>query len=634
MQFGRYQCRWRQGPNQWAMVVMIAAGVLFGGVFANNGEALAQPPVLNVVYPPADRKVVDAQTFYVFGSTDPEATLRINGAPVDLEPNGAFLTMVTVPFGSSTVTVEAAKGGETARVTRTVTFPAPWTTSPVSPVTIENGRSRPAKNQVLQPGDVLKVFMKGSPGGKATFSIGNFKVNLPMVESTEYVERDSGEALFGDGTRTTLIRDVKGLYSGTYVVQPGDVVNSAIIGFKLVMPNGETATAVAPGRVTFESGAIPQIAEIVEEPGIVRTGPSMARTMHLPKGIRLWVAGQDGDFLKVRLALGVAGWVAAKQLKMLPPGTPVPYSSISSFRTIAMADRTQIRLYLSERLPFRVEQSTDPNRLILTVYGAAAATESILYDPADKLIREIKWSQPATDIYQLQIDLNVKQQWGFDCYYDKTELVLEVKKPPAQRSLGGPLAGKTIVVDAGHGGTENGAIGPTLLMEKEVNLGIALELRGLLEKAGARVVMTRVNDTTMELPDRVKIVTENRGDLLVSIHNNALSDGFNPWEVHGTSTYYYYPQSLPLARAIQRSLVEALKLPDYAVFYRNLAVARVTQMPAVLIEVAFMINPREEALLAKPEFRQKAAVAILKGIEDFFDLAAGSGVNDANGRNR
>ncbi len=603
-------------------MVVIAAGVLLGGVFANYDRAFAQPPVLHLVYPPADGQVVDSRTFYVLGSTTPDATLKVNGAPVELEPNGAFLTMVTVPAGASTLTLEASKGGETTRMTRSVVFPAPWTTSPVSPATIEKGRLRPAREQVLQPGDVLRVFMKGSPGGKATFSIGNFKVSLPMVESTEYVERDSGEALFGDGTKTTLIRDVRGLYSGTYVVQPGDQVNSAIIGFKLVMPNGEAATAVAPGRVTLESSAIPRIAEFVEEPGIIRTGPNTSRIMHLPKGVRLWVVGQDGDFFKVRLAEGVTGWAAVKQLKVLRPGTPVPFSTVSSFRTIAMPDRTQIRLYLSERLPFHVEQSDNPNQLTLTVYGAAAATESILYDPADKLIREIRWSQPAADAYQLQIDLNVKQQWGFDCYYDKTELVLEVKNPPARHSLGGPLAGRTIVVDAGHGGTENGAIGAALLMEKEVNLRIALELRELLEKAGARVVMTRVNDATQELPDRIKIAVENRGDLLVSIHNNALSDGFNPWEVHGTSTYYYHPQSLPLARALQRSLVEALKLPDYAVFYRNLAMTRITQMPAVLIEVAFMINPREEALLAQPEFQRKAAVAIVKGIEDFFDSAA------------
>jgi N-acetylmuramoyl-L-alanine amidase len=107
----------------------------------------------------------------------------------------------------------------------------------------------------------------------------------------------------------------------------------------------------------------------------------------------------------------------------------------------------------------------------------------------------------------------------------------------------------------------------------------------------------------------------------VSIHNNALPDGVNPFRNWGTSVYYYHPQSLLLAQSIHRRLLKALKLWDFGLFYDNLALCRPTQMPAVLVEPTFIMHPEEEALLRDPKFQNKIARAIVKGIEDFFKQA-------------
>jgi len=103
----------------------------------------------------------------------------------------------------------------------------------------------------------------------------------------------------------------------------------------------------------------------------------------------------------------------------------------------------------------------------------------------------------------------------------------------------------------------------------------------------------------------------------VSIHNNALPDGVNPFTNNGVSTYYYHPHSIELARSIQSEMIKATGLPDHGLFYGNLAVNRPTQYPAVLVECAFMMIPEQEAMLKTDRFRRKVAWAIVNGIAEF-----------------
>ena len=130
--------------------------------------------------------------------------------------------------------------------------------------------------------------------------------------------------------------------------------------------------------------------------------------------------------------------------------------------------------------------------------------------------------------------------------------------------------------------------------------------------------MTRMdNITPVALYERPIIANANEADLFLSIHNNALPDGVNPFENNGSSTYYYHPHSINLARNIQKELIKATGLGDYGLYHGNLAVNRPTQYPAVLIETAFMIIPEQEALLKTDKFRKKVAKAIAKGVEQF-----------------
>lgn len=226
-------------------------------------------------------------------------------------------------------------------------------------------------------------------------------------------------------------------------------------------------------------------------------------------------------------------------------------------------------------------------------------------------------------------------------------------KPNAQRliiSLTGPVAhrviaergevrvvlgtvsmpGLCVVVDAGHGGHDTGAVGRTGLMEKEVNLDIAQRVARRLEAMGVRVKMTRTDDAPVvpwdssnreehrrELQTRCSIADDCGADLFVSIHANARRS--NPHAVRGTETYYRKPDSRRFAEVVQDEVVRAAGLPDGGAKYhpQPIIVLYQTNVPAVLVEVGYLSNSADERLLAEPDFREQAAEGIVNGIKRY-----------------
>ena len=107
---------------------------------------------------------------------------------------------------------------------------------------------------------------------------------------------------------------------------------------------------------------------------------------------------------------------------------------------------------------------------------------------------------------------------------------------------------------------------------------------------------------------------ENALDVLLSVHNNSLPDGRDPLTEHGTSSYWYHPQSIALAHSINNGMVQDVGFPDFGSRFQNLALTRPSAMLACLAEVGFVINPEEYATLISPEGQQRAAEGLLKGL--------------------
>ncbi len=183
------------------------------------------------------------------------------------------------------------------------------------------------------------------------------------------------------------------------------------------------------------------------------------------------------------------------------------------------------------------------------------------------------------------------------------------------------LAGKVIVLDPGHGGSDPGAVGRVLgVTDAQVGLSEGLKLRDLLQAQGAKVIMTRESDIYVGLYDRPAVSNRAEADLFVSIHANS-SESTSP---RGIRVYYYAPESnanlyaqsyvrKELATKVSNALAAATG-NDSKVMTANYAVLRQNDRPCILIETGFLSNAEEEALLGDDKYLQTQAQAVCDGI--------------------
>jgi N-acetylmuramoyl-L-alanine amidase len=189
-----------------------------------------------------------------------------------------------------------------------------------------------------------------------------------------------------------------------------------------------------------------------------------------------------------------------------------------------------------------------------------------------------------------------------------------------------PLAGKKIMVDAGHGGSDAGAIGPGGGREADVNLAVATKLKDKLVALGAEVRMTRTTDSNVaypgasqreELEARVALANSWPAEVFISVHSNSAA---NP-EAHGTETYHSRnasQASKDLAKAVHAEMVPATGFRDRGVKSAAFYVITHTTMPGILVETGFISNAVEEKQLLNPEVQERMAAAISKGVEKVF----------------
>lgn len=328
------------------------------------------------------------------------------------------------------------------------------------------------------------------------------------------------------------------------------------------------------------------------------------RMAHLPKDMPLVINGEKNGFYRIYLNSITNGWINKTDVEQKSDvkndSTP---SKIIDFKIISEKDFCLYEFYLNKKTPFTI---TEENGLSLKLFNVSPDEKASCVLPKDFKIED------NTLIF------NTPQQrlFGYEGYYEDNTFIFKVRKEP-QINHKEPLKNLIIAVDAGHGGAECGAIGGGGDREKDINLAISKNLQQELEKRGAKVVMTRTDDNAVSLKDRVKIIRENNASISLSIHANALPDGADPIKTRGTSVYYYHNQAKPLAENILLSMTTQLGTQNDKTRQASLALVRPTNAVSVLIEVAYIINPDDYALLLDKDFQMKCAKTIADGIENY-----------------
>ncbi len=608
-----------------------------------------QSKEIEIIYPKDSQLVRAVDSTFILGNvTVPNVKhILINGHQVKVHKDGGFLAYLPIEPGLFTFNIKLpAQFIHTKSMKRstpdyfrklTVQVPEPLATISFDSLVITKEIDRPSGYLNLKSGDRLQVSFQGTPGCIATFSIPGIADSIPMAETSPRSQPYWGESVFGVGAVPDSLL-IKGIYTGYFDSPEGVLADSIELLYTLQYPRiknirkhlldstsfsiyyiyqigtrqNDSANFTSTYKLSINSNEFPFTVRFTDSVQTIRHGARKGYfSIFQPEGVEALVTGSEGNWYIAQLSAGQKAYVHKNSVEKLPNGILPPHSYISVIRSEGTDDNVKIELPLKGKHPFRIIQE-DRRTIKVQLFGVTTDTDWIRYDFSDKLIEIITWSQPEEELYEATIKLT-QDLWGYDSYYEGNTFYLQLTKPPKNIKK---LRGKTIVIDPGHS-SDKGSVGPTGYTEAEANLGLSLEIKKRLESKGAIVIMTRDDNSHVNLYDRPARAKKVEADLFISIHNNALPDGVNPFLNNGSSTYYYHPNSINLAKNIQYELLKATKLRDHGLYYGNLAVNRPTQYPAVLIETAFMIIPEQEAMLKTKKFRKKVAKGIVKGIEKF-----------------
>jgi N-acetylmuramoyl-L-alanine amidase len=598
------------------MKYLITVSLLLFHISAPGAEVL-----LNVVYPEAGQQLPTVDSTFIFGNVSLGAKLYINDLEVPVHKGGGWLAYLPVEHGEFVFNLTAVLDNDTSFLEIPVQIglsePDGFYTVPVIPFS-----PYPITDVVYSVGDVFEFSFKAPPGYRGWFRIDNSDSIEMLPERAP--EKIYPSNVFGESSAKESVSAYI-TYSGSYRLTAADTgLHSIFYGCEKTgdvtydMKDRIETFYVADSVLTVLPEFPPVIGVLSGRSQIIRTGPRLGyKLLYQPAGVKVHITGAGSEYYKIRLAESITGYTNIDSVTQLPPGTAIPEGRISFISVDKIDGGIEISAQIGEKLPYEIKESLSPPEIAVDIFGATGDVDWIRYNTHQEFLKLVKWSQPADGVFRISAEFEKAGIAGYQPYYDGNRFVIRIKKKwKSNPSFSSPIRNLKIVIDPGHS-HDSGAVGPTGLKEKDANLWIAHELRLMLEKKGADVMMTRYGHENIALYDRPKMAEKWEADLLISVHNNALPDGINPFYNNGISVYYYHPHSKLLAEAIHKHLLKETGLPDHGLYYGNLVLTRPSSMPAVLVECAFMMIPEQEALLKTDKFQRKCARAILRGIEEY-----------------
>ena len=555
---------------------------------------------INFVYPAQGAAIPDVPRTFVFGNISPAtAAFTINGEKIAVHTNGGFIAWLPIAPGDFSFVGTLDDETVAQRTIKVKGLSRPKSDEDEVWLAINSLGS----NIEVLPGEYVKIQASGAPGMEAVFSIAGMVTDEPMRE----------------------LPAGSGRYSAAYRVKDSDAGADGLVStrFKTGLFRSD-AEIESKGRVKIVKNET--LVETSTETVILRNAPDGGYQMILPRGVKLVSNGRMNGLRRIFLTPAETAWVDDSKVHLSPAGQfPLPpFTETGAIRLKRTDYGSQATVALYERVPFTAEETAGGLRL--TLYYTNLHTNWVVYDSSDTFVKNVVFRQAGLNKAEIDFETGPEAVWGYNISYSGKSLLVELRrKPEPALTWPRPLAGISVIVDPGHSpkyvNPYDGAIGPKATFEFQVNLAIAQKLKEKLLTLGASVQMTRNGDENVPLADRPKMAKEMGGDIFISVHNNAIGDGEDPYaQPRGFQIYYYHRHSRDLGAAVHRAYLRNIPLPDEGLRYGDYLVARLTWMPAILTESAYMIFPNQEEMLNAPAFQDKLAQSMTEGVLEFFKV--------------
>lgn len=391
-----------------------------------------------------------------------------------------------------------------------------------------------------------------------------------------------------------------------------------------------TKSSTKPGSTSSNTGTTPKVtykAYTTNTYGVVKSNYTMPRSkinaadielMPLTKGTTFRILGEDGSYYKIVDGTYVSKASVTKYNKALTSNkvTKAVVSDNKNTNTLVT------KLTMNVNSMYSVSISN--NSVFLTLYDTVSVRKATL--AANDTVKSVtvsvdKNKKTATYQYDLYEDAII---CGYDIDFRDGAMIFELKKAPHLKEIGS-LNGAVIYLDAGHGANDTGALGPLSTLgptEKDFNLAITLYAKEYLESLGAKVVLTRTEDTFLSLSDRVAAIRSLKPDISISIHGNSLDVTSDYSKASGFLTYYSYNLLQNVPATINESIGKQLEFNVRDPRRSSLSLTRLTACPAILLETKFLSNPADYEYLLSDTNQQKFGEAIGTAIQEYLEKIA------------
>lgn len=556
---------------------------------------------------PVSGSITYEDSTYLVGMSDPYYTLTLNGEKISQTKSGFFNAYVSLQPGEN-VFVFRQNGVEYPYViTYLTSSQAPQTNSADKIMYTKFPTDLFPSSSTAISGNILWVSCTAPYNSRVSVNIGGVVTQLSPISTPSKTYDPSGFVGVTYGANAYLpavspdgITDCGNIkftvyHGGEYFTSPGCYLRVL----------GENARLCVKAKADYTELKISQTSLYYNDYTVQSAGMTdYAKSLY-------------GGFYLLRMG----GLVYADSVEEVPD-TPSEEIKISSSMVTDLGKTTEFRLMCKDRPPYNA--CIEDDRFVVTFYNVSSADTpppTINDNPIIKSCEVIRLDDRVRFSFELY---DVNNFYGFDLKYESGIIALSLKNPiSVDFSKDMPLSGIRIVLDAGHGGDDNGAAGAYFsnnikVSEKDLNLKIVTEVYNSLVAMGADVKMIRSDDSTVPLQDRVDFLEAEMPDLCVSIHQNSMNYNVDITRIRGTLALWCMDSGRLLSDSLGKSVSASLGRKYIGSMYQMLAMCKNPKFPSALIEVGFMTSVEEYEQMFSGVGIKKAADGVVDGIINYF----------------
>lgn len=540
---------------------------------------------------PSEKLTTTYAKYFITGTSNPKQPVYFGKKEIErIGTMGTFGVLVDLAVGTNTFTFSQGGKSETVTIVRKAYIASQYI--PIS--NINQASMVPAEFSGVKVGDALTLGCIAPAGAAVTATFDGQTISLKPASTTT----KEGLPVSYKAAMT-----IKGNYDDDVTQKAGKVTYT--LKYK-----GKTTEHTSTGNV-YVAGKNSNIAVRVKSyVGFVYPNKSNLSVFRekLKRGAVAYILSQDNTYAE----LNSGGHVPKERLQIIEGNVRVKnkFSGVKA----AVKGRVETYTFAGTTSPAYYTRLAD-GKFSITFYNTTGAPKPKV--DSSKLFSGVSVSEGESSVTYTFTQKN-SAFWGYDVNYNGKNTILTFKIKPSVSSGSNPLSGVTVVLDPGHGGTDNGAmgvVGDTGPNETDVNLAHAYATRDALEAMGAKVYLTRSTDVFYDLDDRLAY-SENAGaDIFVSIHHNSIGENVDANTIKGVEVYYHTALSKKLANTMFSTVTsQAGRNPRFVSqsYYR---VTLSPYSPSILLELGYLSNPLEYERATSSAQIKKAAQAIADGIK-------------------